>query len=61
MLFNGGVPLEKIRNRIEAKQWLTIRPRELATRQPMTLSCSSFIILLIASGFENANPLLMAR
>ena len=36
MLFNGGVPLEKTRNHIEAEQWLTMRPRELANRQPLT-------------------------
>ena len=53
MLVNGGVPLKKTRNRLEAERRLTMRPRELANRQPMTLICSSFIILLIASGFEN--------
>ncbi len=37
MLINGGVPLKKTRNRIEAEQWLTMRPRGLANRQPLTL------------------------
>jgi hypothetical protein len=49
-LINGGVPLKKTRNRIEAEHRLTLRPRELANLQPVTLICSSFIILLIASG-----------
>ena len=36
MLVNGGVPLEKTRNRLEAKRRLTMRPRGLANRQPLT-------------------------
>jgi hypothetical protein len=37
MLFNGGVPLENTRNRIETEQWLTMRPRKLTNKQPLTL------------------------
>jgi len=37
MLFNGGVPLEKTRNRIEVEQWLTMHPRKLTNKQPLTL------------------------
>jgi len=63
MLINGGVPLKKrTRNRIEAEHRLTLRPRGLANRQPVTLICSSFIILLIASGLgASSNPMLMER
>ena len=61
MLINGGVPLKKTRNRIEAEHRLILRPRGLANQQPSTLICSSFIILLIASGYEKSYPMLMAR
>jgi len=61
MLVNGGVPLKKTRNRSKAERRLILRPRGLANQQPSTLICSSFIILLIASGYEKSYPMLMAR